>query len=978
MEMALYQFKVKLKMNLKAGLILLILIHLFLSGICQVVPADSCDANTPKFTFNLSGNPDSLWVSPRVRRTGLCCQLPPNASPPIRCVQFFFTLDTAAQGIIFDIETGAKPPGALGYSINCGEMHQVGDAICLSGPGPHWLTFCKPGNNPNTYSIKSYPKPRVSPPIVVSDGCTGRLSADGFILSSIIWSSVPNNPTHNSYLNCTRACSTVVATYERGAPPYVDYQVKGIPMGGCATDTVIKTTRVYFVDDKLARIEPENPTVCFGNNTTTITANITGGMPPYTYLWSTGETTQSINVGVGKYSVVIQDNTSCPPASDTVVVTEFTLPIEADAGRDTIMCSGDSLVTLRGSVQAASGGRWSGGQGTYLPHDSSLTITYRPTSAELAAGSFKLYLTTTGNGSCTPHTDSVNVNVIPSTPIAGEDKSICEGSSSVLRANLISGAKYEWFLNQNKLSDTNFLNISNVNAKRAYLVTMIDANNCRSNDSVFVSVFPPPQVTLPDLNTCLGDTTMLNTTLGNATTSGGTFRWFKDGTELSNTTGSLRIYENGRYWVIYSFGECFGSDTADASFYPIQAFAGTDTILCSQNAVVNLSGRITPSMDGFWTGGQGSFSPHDSSLTAQYTPTQEETNSGSVELILRSKITGNCTPATDTMVIYFRNPNPINIPNDTVCINSSLTITAPFLATSQYNWQLNGTTVSTTNILSINNIQNESTYVLSVVDNNQCEEIDSVIIATFPPPSINLRDNIACFGDNVYLNGTPSNLPRQSNASGRYTWFRNGAQLPFNSDSISVKDPGLYEVRFAIGNCEGKDTTSINFFPHPKLDLPPFVKFCREMEGSVVLEGGPYYRFLWLPSGNTGQALQVFEKGIYYLTVFDINNCFATDSIEVKEVCPPRIYVPNIFTPEQDKNNFFKISGANLRKFNLTIFNRWGEIIFYTENREDSWDGTYKGELMPIGVYAWLITYEGITEEHKGPFKMTGSVTLVR
>jgi gliding motility-associated-like protein len=62
----------------------------------------------------------------------------------------------------------------------------------------------------------------------------------------------------------------------------------------------------------------------------------------------------------------------------------------------------------------------------------------------------------------------------------------------------------------------------------------------------------------------------------------------------------------------------------------------------------------------------------------------------------------------------------------------------------------------------------------------------------------------------------------------------------------------------------------------------------------------------------------------------------------------------------------------------MLIFNRWGEVIFETEDRTKVWDGSYRGEPIPIGVYPWIITYEGDSKEYIGPYKMDGSVTVVR
>src|SRR5688572_15874395 len=110
-----------------------------------------CNSGVPFFAINLNGVPDSVYISPPVQRNNLCC----GTSNPNRCLEFQITLDSNAVGINFQIFSGASPTGSLFYQINCGPEIPVGQPICLSGAGPHTLTFCKPGNNTNRYAITS-------------------------------------------------------------------------------------------------------------------------------------------------------------------------------------------------------------------------------------------------------------------------------------------------------------------------------------------------------------------------------------------------------------------------------------------------------------------------------------------------------------------------------------------------------------------------------------------------------------------------------------------------------------------------------------------------------------------------------------------------------------------------------------------------------------------------------------------------------
>jgi gliding motility-associated-like protein len=89
--------------------------------------------------------------------------------------------------------------------------------------------------------------------------------------------------------------------------------------------------------------------------------------------------------------------------------------------------------------------------------------------------------------------------------------------------------------------------------------------------------------------------------------------------------------------------------------------------------------------------------------------------------------------------------------------------------------------------------------------------------------------------------------------------------------------------------------------------------------------------------------------------------------------------IPNAFTPNGDGlNDKFRILGTpieNITEYNFRIFNRWGQIIFETNNIEDAWDGTTKGQICPAGVYVWEIFYK---DSNKTKVTNKGTVMLIR
>jgi gliding motility-associated-like protein len=91
------------------------------------------------------------------------------------------------------------------------------------------------------------------------------------------------------------------------------------------------------------------------------------------------------------------------------------------------------------------------------------------------------------------------------------------------------------------------------------------------------------------------------------------------------------------------------------------------------------------------------------------------------------------------------------------------------------------------------------------------------------------------------------------------------------------------------------------------------------------------------------------------------------------------MYAPNSFTPDGDEHNQnwnFAIQGIDVYSFNLMLFNKWGEIIWETQDVNSSWDGTYNGKLVQSGSYFWRASAKDIMNDGKHEFN--GSINVLR
>ncbi len=745
-----------------------------------------CDPSVPSFTVDLSSSPTATWMSPSIQRNGQCC----SASAPEQCLQLTLTLHPDAQGINFQICEGAVPPGALFYQIDCGPPIQVGQPICLNGPGPFVLTFCKPGNNTNRYCITSIPAPTAGPDIALNDGCSGTLTTSGFAPGTVQWTSIGPGPTgtYNGYLACP-TCPNTTVTAQPGFPAFVDYQVCGLAISPCSQNSYCDTVRVHFNPTLGAQILPQQPTVCFGAAGTTITVNGSGGTPPYSYQWSTGATSASIFVGPGTYTVLVSDTSQCPPTSTTVVVTSFSQPIQALAGTDIVVCTDAATVNLNGAVQGATGGQWLTGAGAFQPSNQALNATYTATAADVANGFVDLVLATTGNGTCPGDLDTVRIHFDPgvvNASVSATDVTCFGGSNGIATATPDNpGLSYLW----NDPAAQTTATATGLAAGN-YTVTITTALGC--SVTLPVQVAAPAALSLVNVTTAPESCAGLGNGSATVTATGGTppysYAWSTGATSPTITAGA------GTYTVqITDANGCAplqATAIITAAAQPNSANAGPDQIGCLDELPLTLQGSVTNATGGQWSGGTGTWL--GTGLSVQYMPSAAEITAGSVTLQLTS--TGNtaCAAATDQVTIQLSNafvnatlsPTPVSCAGES---NGTATF-SPVMPGVSYSWNAplsaNGPVV--TGLAA-------GSYGLTVTDQLGCS-VQLAAVVTEPQPltaTVGSTTPVTCAGGN---NGTANVTVSGGTFPYLITWSPTGqvgpvaTQLPAGTHTASITD----------------------------------------------------------------------------------------------------------------------------------------------------------------------------------------------
>lgn len=828
---------------------------LFLNFLSGTSYSQSCDPVTPVFIANLTGQPGGTWISPPSTRAGHCC----GTTNPDRCIAFVITLDSMANGIRFDIASGAIPPGALYYQVNCGPPVPVGQMICLSGPGPHHLTFCKPGNNTNTFQITSIPYPYVDGTEWVSQACTGQMNAYGLDPATITWTSIPANPVYNSYLSCASGCSSVTVTPDPvNAPPFVDYQVCGYVLGGCIPFYFCDTLRVNFVNDLAVSIMPDNPIICYGGADTLLTANPFGGRAPYTYLWNTGATTASIYAGPGTYSVVIRDAMNCSIAQDTVVVGSFTVPIVASAGPDVLICTKDIPFQLNGSVSGATGGTWLLGNGSFSPDRNTLNAFYTPTAAEISSGFVEFDLVTTGNSSCPADTDRVLYAFSPSpVPVISGALEVCEGTQTVYSAPFINGIRYIWAVSGGEIINhggENFEVLWDSAGSGVITLTMTNRTNCDSTVHIDVTIHPAPQ---PQIS---GPSSVCAGTLASYTMDslGGNYSWTVSGGVITQGANSDTVTVDWGYAVsgtvsvteVNSFG-CSASATIPVQFLsvPVPLMVAPAEVCVNSSSVLAVPAVSGESYTWTLSGGIITGSATQNSVLVDWPATG--TAYGSLHAV---NAYGCDTTVQFTVLIHDRPTIQLSGPSST-CVPAVETYTVSSAGIASTQWAVSGGTIigsSTTNTVQVQWNQ-PGTGVLSVQQYNfaGCDAVNSVQVNLYGTPQPQISGPVY-FCESQDGTFTTAVIP-----GNQYSWSVSGGVIQQNEgDStvyISWNNPGNATISLIETSAQGciagvQHQVTIEARPQLKIQGEPDV--CEESVSVYSVDYVPGHQYFWNVNGG--------------------------------------------------------------------------------------------------------------------------------
>jgi gliding motility-associated-like protein len=305
------------------------------------------------------------------------------------------------------------------------------------------------------------------------------------------------------------------------------------------------------------------------------------------------------------------------------------------------------------------------------------------------------------------------------------------------------------------------------------------------------------------------------------------------------------------------------------------------------------------------------------------------------------------------------NPVTTVTSNSPLCEQAGLFLTAT--GGTSYQWAgPNGFTASGASA-SVSNVQpvHAGKYLVTVTNDNNCTHLDSVtvVVNSNPIAATSFEEFSICQGDNIGLSGSGGT---------NYKWIP-----PTGLSSDIVPDPTASPVdtmnyQLIVTNPDGcKDTTelTINVIERARADAGPdkyIIKGNSVQLAATAL--GQNINYIWSPDAYIDDVFTLQpvvappHDTTYILTVTSNEGC-GVDIDSMHVFVYKDIYVPTAFTPDNNGLNdtWFIPALSAYPEFTISVFNRQGQILFYTKNTNKPWDGKYKGIPQPAGVYVYMI-----------------------
>ncbi len=778
---------------------------------------------------------------------------------------------------------------------------------------------------------------------------------------------------------------------------------KGVKMrvsDGLCTDSVIQSIVVHDTPT-INIVAIPSTTVCEGSPIQF--ANNGSSGPGWSYQWSfdwgaspstsTLDSPTVIYAGAGSREVTLTVSSPYCSGTDTLVIQVDSTP-QVSFSYPPRVCEGENAQFQFTGV-AASGATYAW---TFEDGTPSSANTPSATAQFQGVGWKTVTLkVTNGNGCSAMDSVEVLVDSLPDVNIVAiPGNTVCEGSMIQFANNGTGGSgwTFQWSFDWGSSPSSSTLDSPIVvysGAGQRIVSLTVSSPSCTNSDTLLVQIDSTPQVSFSyPSRVCEGENAQFQFT--GVAASGATYAWtFEDGTPSSANTPSATVQFQGVGWktvvlTVTNGNGCTASDSVELHVDSVPVVSFTVSLpVCAGDTV---SFANTGTSDTVWTYqwwfGEGAV-PVQATVENPTGIVYTYGGSKVVWLEIRNPHTG-CW-ARDSMVIWIDTLPYANAGRDTtICYGTAVQLgTPPPAGTNyQYTWRPAETLDDPSAAQPTATPDARQTwYVVTVVDpNTGCRAMDSVLITMLPPLEVDAGPDVEiCYGDTVQISAvfsdryafswSPAMWISDPQVPDPYVWPETTTVY-----RITVTDTSIYQCGSAY------DEVLVLVHPLPDARIVPDTDtIALGQEIQLVATGGVQYEWTpWESLNNAGipdPIAQPETTTVYVVRVVDVYGCVNYDTAVIY-VINPTVWVPNAFTPDGDGvSDEFRVMGSGFVAYELRIFDRWGNLVFWTREIGKGWDGTnYRnGQAEPPGAYVyWYYVKTSDGKEWQGE----GIVNLIR
>ena len=791
----------------------------------------------------------------------------------------------------------------------------------LAGEGVHTIsmissTVC-PVNLSDDITVNPMPDLVISPSSDVCPGEDVQLMAQG--ADSYVW-------FPDTYLSANDIADPFVALEAT-----TTYTVVGASVFGCEAQGDVTLTLLAS-----PLIDVSSPSIACPDAAVTLTALGSTG----TWEWSLPDGTllgggASIDVVFNSTTTVqVQVTDNCTNTAETQVV----VPIEAlpslDGGNDEIVCAGSS-VQLEAQVQ--------GSYASILWATIDGAITGSPNSPLIETSTEGTYEVTIETALGCIYDDEVYVDVVSLPTIdAGDDTGVCGGQAYPLQ---VSGAStYVWSPSTGLSSTTGASVNSTISAPITYTVTGTDGNGCIGTDQISLSILPQPTLSAESVSMICPGTEVILEAIG----SEGDYVW-SPSNALNGTTGASVTASplvTTQYTVTLT--DICGIELQAQVNVPVEQLytvnAGNDTGFC-EGEEIEINADVTGSNPAIsWFNGSSLLAGESDETILINAP-------GTYAIQVETPL--GCFYDDAIIVNEIAYPDFYLADTLSFCQGSFVTVTIPG-AWDMVIWS-NGTMASAIDVVQ------EGSYQVTVTDGG-CATFDTVYVYRVDLPTIELGpDQAICQGQTTVLD------------AGYEGEWSTGA----SGDSIVISSAGSYSFEYTLDGCSIADNIDVIVNPLPYVDAVTTQYGCIDEAYTIVLNDYAAGVYEW-NDGSQNPYLVVESPGEYWFMV--TNQCGSSvETITVIfEDCEEAVYAPTCFTPDNDGvNDVWKVVTRNITSISTKVLNRWGEVVFESNDIIPVWTGGFKGSdtYVADGMYFFRIEFERLDGQKE---LREGSMFIIR